>query len=131
MSDEPTKATNPDETGQKVETKFKSGAEWKGNAAGRPKGSRSKLSEEFLADLLEDWREGGVTALKAARVSQPGVYCKIVASLLPKELTVKNELSEFTDEQLAALSALAASLIGGHAGGAQEDRDGAGAKALN
>ena len=33
-----------DNTGPKVDTRFKSGADWLGNAKGRPKGSRNKLN---------------------------------------------------------------------------------------
>ena len=30
-----------------------------GNPAGRPKGSRNKLSEEFVAEIYADWCEHG------------------------------------------------------------------------
>lgn len=100
-----------------------------GNPKGRPKGSKNKLSEEFLADLLADWQQGGVAALKEARANKPTEYCKLVASLVPKEITVKNDLSEFSDEQLAALGELAASLLGDVAGVAGKDRKGNGSKA--
>ncbi len=100
-----------------------------GNPKGRQKGSRNKLTEDFLADLVADWQVGGVEALKAARETKPEVYCKIVASLIPKEIAIKNELSEFTDEQLAALSDLIASLVGDAAGIGAEGREGEGSKA--
>ena len=81
---------------------FKPGPEWNGNAKGRPKGSRNKLAEEFR-DLYETWTTVGVDALKRAAENKPMEFCKMVASLLPKEVAIKNELSEYTDEQLAAL----------------------------
>lgn len=121
----------PDDAGeeQRRASLFKPGQS--GNPAGRPKGSRNKLSEEFLTDLLADWREGGVAALKAARELKPEIYCRMIASLLPKEFKLKNELSEFTDEQLDALGVLATALIRDAAGVEDEDRGGAGSKAVN
>ena len=99
-----------------------------GNPKGRAKGSRNRLAEDFLADLYADWQVGGIAALKATRETKPEIYCKIVASLLPKEFSVKNELSEFTDEQLAALLALTEAML---RDGAQGDGDGEGTKTVN
>ncbi len=100
-----------------------------GNPFGRPKGSKNKLSEDFLRDLLDAWDKYGVEALKVAATEKQSDFCKMVASLIPKEITVKNELSEFSDEQLAALGDLAATLIGNAAGFGSEDRKGKGSKA--
>jgi len=58
-----------------------------GNPAGRPKGARSKLNESFLKALAADFEEGGPAAIVAMRVEKPADYCKVVASLLPKEIT--------------------------------------------
>jgi hypothetical protein len=33
-----------------------------GNPAGRPRGSRNKLGEQFIADLYEDWIQHGPQA---------------------------------------------------------------------
>jgi ribulose bisphosphate carboxylase small subunit len=73
-----------------------------GNPAGRPKGSRVKLGEKFLSDLMADWEDHGAQAIKDMREDKPGDYVKVVAATLPKELNVKvSELDELTDEQIA------------------------------
>ena len=100
-----------------------------GNPKGRPKGSKSKLSEEFLTDLLASWREKGRQALSVAADEKPVEYAKMVASLIPKEITFKNELSEFTDEQLDALAALTEAILRDGAGAGSEDIEGAGSSA--
>lgn len=68
---------------------------------GRPKGSRNKLGEAFLTDMLADWETHGVSAIAKVRDERPHEYLKVVASILPKELNIKvNELDELSDEQL-------------------------------
>ena len=67
-----------------------------GNPAGRPKGSRNKLSEEFVAEVYADWCEHGAVALKTVRDTRPDVYVKVVASLLPRQ--VQAEVSGPTHE---------------------------------
>ena len=72
------------------------------NPAGRPKGSRNKLGEAFLADLLTDWEAHGPVVIQTVRADKPDVYLKVVASILPAQLNVKvSEIDELTDEQLA------------------------------
>lgn len=69
---------------------------------GRPKGSRNKLGEAFLNDMLADWELNGKAVIETVRADKPDQYLKVVASILPKELNVKvNELDDLTDEQLA------------------------------
>lgn len=77
---------------------------------GRPKGSRNKLGEQFLADLQQLWAEEGEACLKEARTEKPMEFAKMVASLLPKELLVRREVEDdLTDDELAdAIVALAA-----------------------
>ena len=62
-----------------------------GNPAGRPKGSRNKLSEDFLADVNQLWQQHGRKALETMATSEPSKLCQIVASLLPKEMHIKDE----------------------------------------
>lgn len=68
-----------------------------GNPAGRPKGARSKLSEKFLQDIHEDWKEHGVEVLEKVRKKDPEVYLRVVAGLIPKELTQRKEGDSLTE----------------------------------
>ncbi|PDT82922.1 hypothetical protein [Sinorhizobium sp. BJ1] len=78
-----------------VEHQFKPGN------PGRPKGSRNKLGEQFIADLYEDWQAHGVETLQKVRADKPDQYLKVVASILPKDLNVNiNSTDDLTDEQL-------------------------------
>ena len=92
--------TDPISNGAKKDTRFKPGDV--PNPAGRPKGSRNKLGEAFLADLLADWSEHGPVVIAEVRRDKPEVYLKIVASILPAQLNVKvSDVDELTDDQLA------------------------------
>ena len=94
-----------------------------GNPAGRKKGSRNQLAEQFLSDLQADWEENGVTAIKSMRENNPSDYVKVVAGILPKELNVKTSVvEEMTDDELAAGIAALQALVA-----AEAARDGEGA----
>ena len=71
-----------------------------GNPAGRPKGSRNKLSEEFVAEVYADWCEHGAAAIQTVRETRPDVYVKVVASLLPRQ--VQAEVTGPTHEDRVA-----------------------------
>jgi hypothetical protein len=84
-----------------------------GNPAGRPKGSRNKLAEDFLSDVLEEWQAHGKVAVSDMREKNPGDFVKMVAGLLPKDvnLNLQNNLSELSDDELLSeLRSLAANL---------------------
>lgn len=57
-----------------------------GNPNGRPKGARSRLGEDFLNALRDDFAEHGADVIKRVRAKKPEAYMKIVADLMPKEL---------------------------------------------
>ncbi|WP_427026602.1 hypothetical protein ACP4J4_20245 (plasmid) [Aureimonas ureilytica] len=57
------------------------------NPKGRPKGARSKLSEAFLEALRADFDEHGIAAIRAVREEKPDQYLRVIASILPKEIT--------------------------------------------
>jgi hypothetical protein len=51
---------------------------------GRPKGSRSKLSEAFLKALSDDFQEHGVKVIHKLRDDKPEVYIGSIVKLMPK-----------------------------------------------
>jgi hypothetical protein len=57
-----------------------------GNPAGRPLGARSRLSEAVLADVAADWAIGGAETIARVRATDPAVYFRVIASILPKDV---------------------------------------------
>lgn len=53
---------------------------------GRPKGARSKLAENFLETLRASFEANGADAVEAMLRTDPVAYCKVIASILPKEI---------------------------------------------
>ena len=75
-----------------------------GNPAGRPKGARSKLSEDFVGALYADFKTHGTKAVVDAREADPVAYLKIIASLMPKHVEVRDvALDELDRDELASL----------------------------
>lgn len=77
------------------------------NPAGRPKGSRSKFAEVFLKDFLADWELNGAEVIARCREEDPATFLRVAASILPKELNIKEGesaletlLQQFGAEQL-------------------------------
>ena len=73
-----------------------------GNPAGRLRGSRNKLSEAVVCALLRDFSRHGKKAIARVRQTQPGVYLKVLALLIPKQdkLEHSNTIKEMSDEEL-------------------------------
>ena len=91
----------PDDTGPKVGNRFQGGLAWNGNRAGRPKGARSKLGEDFIAAIYADFEQHGARVIEQVRIEKPDQYLKVVASLLPREVDVKtNPFDSFSDDEL-------------------------------
>ncbi|CAN7495144.1 hypothetical protein LJR231_003473 [Phyllobacterium sp. LjRoot231] len=73
------------------------------SGGGRPKGSRNKLGEQFIEDLLTSWQAEGAAVIKRVIDEKPDQYLKVVASLMPKDMNVNiNQTDGMTDEQLIA-----------------------------
>lgn len=68
-----------------------------GNVSGRPTGSRNRLSENFLVDLLAVYSEHDKDAIESVAVNQPAEFLKIIAKLLPRkaeiEVTAAHEIN--------------------------------------
>lgn len=97
MSDSP-----PKRSGRKKGLFYSpSPAEWKpgqsGNPKGRPKGvkSRKGLTDKLIADLYTDWEKNGPAAIEAMRATSPTDYVRIIASLVPRQMEIKE--SAFDD----------------------------------
>ncbi|MFL6797474.1 MAG: hypothetical protein ACJ8F3_08695 [Xanthobacteraceae bacterium] len=85
------------------------------NPRGRPKGSRNKLGEAFIAALHEDFSEHGLEVIQRVRVEEPAQYLKVVASILPRELKVEHvdSLTEAEiDQRLQHLTVLLGAEVG-------------------
>lgn len=69
--------------------------------AGRPKGSRNKLGEDFLSKLQADFQQHGAEVIQKVREDKPDVYLKVVASILPQQVEVRvDPLEEMSDADL-------------------------------
>jgi Family of unknown function (DUF5681) len=92
-----------------VETRWKPGVS--ANPAGRPKGSRSKLIEAFLAKMNEDFQVHGEAVIAKVRESQPGRYLQCVAALVPAQTQkVESPFADLSDAELDQLQQLLAAL---------------------
>lgn len=71
---------------------------------GRPKGSRNKLNEDFIRALSDDFAKHGGEVIAKVRAEKPDAYLKVVASLSPKHVEVKDTtLDDLERDELAAL----------------------------
>jgi hypothetical protein len=82
--------------------------------AGRPRGSRNRLANTFLTDLLEIWNEPikegsevrrGPAAMRIMSRERPNEFVKIYASVMPKEFWFDSTVTELDDGELDALIA--------------------------
>lgn len=82
-------------------------AKWRkgqtGNAGGKPKNARNRVTVKFLEVLAEDFEKHGVSAIVAARKEDPVGYIRVVAGLLPKEFVIERPLEQLSDDELATL----------------------------
>ena len=53
-------------------------------------GVRHQLSRRFLLDMYDDWLNHGTEVLAAVRHDDPSTYLRIMASLVPKTLTLED-----------------------------------------
>lgn len=56
-----------------------------GNPAGRPKGARSILQEDFFKALQKEFQDNGEEVLAVMRREKPADFAKMIAGLMTKE----------------------------------------------
>lgn len=99
---------------------------------GRPKGSRNKLGEAFIQALHDSFQQHGVETIETVRTERPHEYLKVVASLLPKQIEIKEDaFGDLTDDQLAAIIAVVSATLGVPGEGESGVGEAAVAKSLN
>src|SRR5262249_47542523 len=75
-------------------------------ATGNPHGNRHRtrhlLNQEFMQALLLNFRHQGKKAIEKVARNQPGVYLKILALLVPREMQIEhtNRIKQMTDEEI-------------------------------
>jgi hypothetical protein len=55
---------------------------------GRPVGSRSKLSEQFLLDLRDVWNRRGIEVLEKCCDEDPAALLRAISGLLPRDVRI-------------------------------------------
>lgn len=63
-----------------------------GNPAGKPLGSKHKISEKFISSLTADFEQHGETVIERVRAEKPETYLKIVADLVPKDFNIEGNV---------------------------------------
>jgi hypothetical protein len=86
------------------------------NPKGRPRGSRSKLGEQFITSLQQAWEERGDEVIDRVINERPQDFLKVIANILPKDVNIKvNSTEDLSDDQLmrklAALTEMAKPLL--------------------
>lgn len=94
-------------------------------APGNPgpgKGIRKRLAGDFVRELHRDFNEHGPEAIAKCRTQRPAEYVRIIASLLPKQIDIReSDLADTDDDALESFLALARSaLLGRGEAGAGE-----------
>jgi hypothetical protein len=73
-----------------------------GNPGGNRHRTRHLLNQEFMEALLLNFRHEGKRAIEKVARNQPGVYLKILALLVPREMQIEhtNRIKQMTDEEI-------------------------------
>src|SRR5262245_39293378 len=76
-----------------------------GIPSGRPIGASSRLTEKFILALHNDFHAHGRAEFEKVRKDQPGVYLKVIASLLQSEshVNIQQHFDGLSDELLREL----------------------------
>jgi 2-oxoglutarate dehydrogenase complex dehydrogenase (E1) component-like enzyme len=91
-------------------------------AAGNPGGSleatRRSFNKDFLLALAADFKKHGGAAIEKVRKTQPAVYMKICALLVPREMQIEHSgtIKRMSDEQIEQAIAAIQTMLDARAG---------------
>jgi len=94
MAKEPKKTKSADTTAKKVRGKPFVKGQPSPNPAGRPAGSRNKISSEFIEAMASDFAKHGPAVIADVRENSPRDYLKLVADLVPREFDIKHDAGD-------------------------------------
>jgi len=91
---------NPNYVPKRINGKFAPG--WSGNPGGSLEATRRSFNKDFLLALAADFKKHGAAAIEKVRKTQPAVYVKICAFLVPREMKLEHSggVKAMTDEQI-------------------------------
>ena len=95
---------------------------FKQGVSGNPHGNRHRtrhlLNQEFMQALLLNFRHEGKRAIEKVARNQPGVYLKILALLVPREMKFEHSggVKAMTDEQIEAAIEAIQTMLAARAG---------------
>jgi hypothetical protein len=70
---------------------------------GRPRGAKNRLHRAFVEALHADFEEHGPEAIRICRMEDPTNYLRVIASILPGELSIETAAVDLTYDELEAL----------------------------
>ena len=79
-----------------------------GNPAGRPLGSRHRITEDLFSKLAEDFERHGVAVIQRVRDEDPSTYLRLIAGLVPRNVEV---LAATMDSQCNTVEAIDAEIV--------------------
>ena len=89
-----------------------------GNPHGNRHRTRHLLNQEFMQALLLNFRHQGKKAIEKVARNQPGVYLKILALLVPKEMKLEHSggVKAMSDEEIEQAIELIQTMLAARAG---------------
>lgn len=104
---------DPRNNGESTKRAMPAGKRFEAGNPGRPKGSRNRLGENFIKALADNFETHGVATIETVRTERPHEYLKVVASLLPKQVEIKEGAFDgIGDDELSAIIVAARSALG-------------------
>src|SRR5262245_7663741 len=92
--------TDPNYVPKRINGKFAPG--WSGNPGGSLEATRRSFNKDFLLALAADFKKHGAAAIEKVRKTQPAVYVKICAFLVPREMKLEHSggVKAMSDEEI-------------------------------